>query len=364
MSQQGGGKEQGLAGDFGAILMGALLIMGGLYFFWMYNHEKVVSLSIMIREPILHLVGFISDRADMAASRVGRVDAEAMDFNAYKNMMSETGSIVRWFYLPLILGAIMYVFFNSFSSRFRKRHSMSSLAQQEKKIWPEISPVVNLDLVAEDPFKGKWAVSMSEREFARQHGLIEADGSINREKAARVFSMQMGPIWTGEKNLAPHVRALFAVFCMRIGGDSKGALAALRKIAVGFEKEPFNPDYSWVDEQIAKHGENELVKKAISRHAYVFTVMATLLQLARLDGVLASPMWIWLKPYDRKLFYVLNCVGRYADFVEVSGATAHWKMEKKVGMRVPFPCVEEAVKGLELALKDYCDDDYLEKIFE
>lgn len=364
MSQQGGGKEQGVAGDFGAILMGAVLIMLAIYMFWRYQHENVVALSIMIREPMVALVGLISDHAAMVAGKLQRVDPAEMEFPAYKGMMIETGGMVRWVYMPLIMGAVFYVFLNSFSSRFRKRHSMTTLVRQEKKIWPEISPVANLDLVADDPFKGKWAVSMSEREFARQYALIKSDGSIDRDAATKIFSTQLGPIWTGEKNLEPHVRALFAAFCMRIGGDQKGALANLRKVASGFGETPPNPDYSWVDEAIQKHGENELVKKTISRHAYVFTVMATLLQLARLDGVLASPMWIWLKPLDRKLFYALNCVGRYADFVEIAGLTAHWKMEKKLGMKVPFPCVDEAINGLERALKDYCDDDYLEKIFE
>lgn len=364
MSQQGNGKEQGLAGDFGAILMGAILVMVGVYVFWRYQHENIVALSIMMREPIVSLIGLVSDQAALMARKLDRVDPQAMEFEPYKNMMIETGSLVRWVYMPLIMGAVFYVFMNSFSSRFRKRHSMTSLVQQEKSIWPEISPVAKLDLISEDPFKGKWAVSMSEREFARQHALVKDDGTIDRVAAEKIFSTQMGPIWTGERNLEPHVRALFAAFCMRIGGDQKGALANLRKVAVGFGATPPNPDYSWVDEAIQKHGENELVKKTISRHAYVFTVMATLLQLARLDGVLASPIWIWLKPHDRRLFYTLNCVGRYADFVEIAGLTAHWKMEKKLGIRVPFPCVEEAINGLERALKDYCDDDYFEKIFE
>lgn len=364
MSQQGNGKEAGVAGDFGAILMGAVLIMIGAYVFWRYQHENVVRLSILMREPVVALIGIFSDNAAAMAAKLGRIAPDEMVFESYKGMMIQTGGVVRWFYMPLIMVVVFYVFLNSFSSRFRKRHSMKTLVQQEKKIWPEISPVANLDLISEDPFKGKWAVSMSEREFARQYSLVREDGTIDRTAAAKVFATQMGPTWTGERNLEPHVRAIFAALCMRIGGDQKGALAALRKVAVGFGETPPNPDYEWVDEAIAKHGGNELVKKTISRHAYVFTVMATLLQLARLDGVLASPMWIWLKPLDRRLFYALNCVGRYADFVEIAGLTAHWKMEKKLGMKVPFPCVDEAINGLERALKDYCDDDYLEKIFE
>lgn len=351
--------------DFGTILIAAVLILLGIYVLWVKQHANIVGAVIAVREPVLALMGFVSEPAARLAARLDAVDAAALEYEAFKALLGETGRMVRWLYLPVILGASIYVYFGGFSSRFRRRHTMKSLVLQEKKVWPEIAPVAHLDLVNEDMFKGKWAVSISEREFAHLHKLILPDGALDRERAARVFAAQLGPLWRGPEALKPHERALFAIFCMRVGEDLEGSLAALRRLALNFEKPPFKPDYSWVDAAIAKHIQNPLIQKTLARHAYVTTVMATLLQLSRSTlGVLATPMWIWLKPIDRRLFYVLNNVGRHGDFVEVAGVMAHWKTEKKLGMSLPTACISEAVNGLDKGLKDYCDDDYLEKIFE
>ena len=56
---------------------------------------------------------------------------------------------------------------------------------------------------------------------------------------------------------------------------------------------------------------------------------------------------------------VLNSVGRPTPFVEVCGAYAHWIAEKRLGLPLAVPMVEEAVNGLALGLGDvvYKPDD-------
>ena len=78
-------------------------------------------------------------------------------------------------------------------------------------------------------------------------------------------------------------------------------------------------------------------------HAYVGTLMASLLEIARIEGVLATAEFLWLKLVDRRLCYMLNSVGRQATIVEVAGLFAHWRSEK----RLERPLVKEAVTALE-----------------
>lgn len=73
---------------------------------------------------------------------------------------------------------------------------------------------------------------------------------------------------------------------------------------------------------------------------------------ARADGVQASSDFLWLKPIDRRMWYVLNTVGRQTPFVEAAGVFAHWRAEKEMGKRIVVPMVEEATNALELALKE------------
>lgn len=81
-------------------------------------------------------------------------------------------------------------------------------------------------------------------------------------------------------------------------------------------------------------------------------MLPSLLEFARQDGVLPSAEFLWLKPLDRRLWFLLNCVGRQTPFAEIAGAFAHWKAEKEFGKPLTVPMVEEAVNGLEIAVKE------------
>ena len=65
-------------------------------------------------------------------------------------------------------------------------------------------------------------------------------------------------------------------------------------------------------------------------NAYVYSFMATLLEVSRSDGVLASSEFLWLKPLDRRLWYVLNHVGRQTAVVEVAEQFLTGWLEKRL----------------------------------
>ena len=80
--------------------------------------------------------------------------------------------------------------------------------------------------------------------------------------------------------------------------------------------------------------------------------MASLLQASRDDGVVPSSEFLWLKPIDRRLWYVLNCVGRQTPYSEVAGPFAHWKAERAMKRKMLVPMVDEAIRALEIAIKE------------
>ena len=95
-----------------------------------------------------------------------------------------------------------------------------------------------------------------------------------------------------------------------------------------------------------------MVQKVIQSHAYVLTTMASMLEAAREDGVQASADFLWLKPLDRRMWYMLNTVGRQTPFAEVAGPFSHWTAEKEMGRKLLVPMVEEATNALDIALKE------------
>lgn len=105
-----------------------------------------------------------------------------------------------------------------------------------------------------------------------------------------------------------------------------------------------------INKIIEKNKNNEDVQKILKSHAYNSTVIAALIERARLGGVLPSCSCIWLKVEDRNLFYIFNNLGRYVSWVEVVGFWSHYSNEKNIKAPYPYPKIESGVEGIDEAL--------------
>ena len=65
-----------------------------------------------------------------------------------------------------------------------------------------------------------------------------------------------------------------------------------------------------------------------------------------------SAEFLWLKPIDRRLWYMLNCIGRQTPYPEVGGPFAHWRAEQVMGRPSLTPMIDEAIKALEGAIRE------------
>ncbi|WP_338924187.1 IcmP (DotM) (plasmid) [Pseudomonas silesiensis] len=96
---------------------------------------------------------------------------------------------------------------------------------------------------------------------------------------------------------------------------------------------------------------NIMSDERVSKHAYTFTALMSLLEAAREGATLAPSGLRWLKSRNRPLWYALNCVGKKVAYPEAAGTFAHWLLEKEAKMAIPHPEVTEAVEALRIALK-------------
>lgn len=280
------------------------------------------------------------------------------------------GTVVGdWLRIPIMLimfALAVLVYFSNATRVFRRRYTMQELAKSEKNNWPQILPVLNQDLLKTDIDKGPWAMALTPMQFSKRNRLLEElrperregmmrkdwdriEVVLKRGEANKQFALQLGPLWQSVDKLPPHTRALFAVFAARVNSDTDSAMKLLRQLNLSAVTKL---DLTGVDALIAKHINTKLVQKIIQSHAYVLTVMASMLEGAREDGVQASADFLWLKPLDRRLWYTLNTVGRQTPFIEVAGIFAHWISEKEAGRKLTVPMVEEATNALEIALKE------------
>lgn len=360
--QQGGGSDSG----FGPIWVMVALFVGA-FFVWKLAKAQIVKFVIYIDIFQAKVIGLFTDALDVDVTKMHLllIDPKSADLNDLLNYTELVGSYVCYPAMAIlfILGGILY--FGNVTLKFKKTYSMDTLRNQENRNWRQIIPVSKLDIVSESIDKGPWAMGQTPMEFAKAHNLLKKDdfapedpmnpgvpitAGVKRGEAKSVFTVQLGAAWEGFDMLPIHYLALAAVFAARINQDRDGAVKLLDTINESTRDDKIS--FMGAKALMKKHQDSALVQEIAGMHAYNITIMASLLEKAREDGVLASCDFLWLKTYDRRLWYMMNSIGRQTPYSEVGGPFAHWKAEKTMRRKSVMPMVDEAVKALEEAIKE------------
>jgi len=363
--QQGSGQSDNSLAPFWIIAAS----LATCFIVWQTLHAEIVQyfLKFKLQEAIFisYFTSSIDPLVNWLQSRPASSYAE-MTPSQLLQVSEMVGKYLRW---PILVAGVLlgiYIYQRSPRLKFRQTYSMQSLVSEEEDDWPQITPVVKLDLVKTHLDTGPWSSAMTPLQFVKKYKIfkelpaetteptlahkMQFYVSLLPDQAYRILSMQLGKVWTSIADLPIHVQALVAAFIAKGEGDTQVSAALLAQISRSSASGKL--DFSGVRALINKYGNKKKVQKICSSHAYMLTVMASLLQYARTDGVLSSADFLWLKPLDRPLWYMLNGVGRQTPFVEVAGPFAHWKAELEFGHPIQVPMVGEAVKALEAALKE------------
>lgn len=284
-------------------------------------------------------------------------DPSKVQWNDIVNLSDNVGRYLRYPVTVMLLGLAAYVYKRPIFARYSNTHDMQSLKKCENEIWPQITPVSQVDLVNTDIEKGEWAMAQTPLQFCKQNELLFNETKeettlwkLHEAQAHEIFVLQMGPLWRDPMTLPVQMRALIAVFCACAHRDRAAANRLLDQIAAQSASGKLN--FDGVDDLLKRYEESEILKWITVHHGFVYTAMATLLDLARKDGVLATAEFLWLKPVDRRLWFMLNSVGRQTACVEVAGPFAHWVAEKKLKRAIRIPMVKEAVSALSVSVDE------------
>lgn len=343
-----------------------ILLFVTAFLLWKVGHQYIVSAIFAINMLQAKAVHFFLGGEHLVNEMylMQTLDPSSVDWSQLMFLSKNVGNFTRYPIIIVFLLFVLLLYKSNVVMKYRKTHNMKTLQQQEQNNWTAIMPVVNVDLVSEDINKGPWAMALTPMEFARKYKLLrkedklldnplpgmEMTASIRKGDAKRVFTLQLGPYWDGFEYAPPQARALAAVFLARINRDRNAATTILETLNRTYAQGKI--DYSVADATLRKYKNEANIQEIIGKHAYLLTVLASLLENARLDGVVPSSEFLWLKPTDRRLWYMLNCVGRQTPFAEVAGPFAHWKAEKAMGRRSLVPMIDEAIKALEIAIKE------------
>lgn len=375
--QGGGGQQQGGDNSLDFLWLIALIVVT-LVSIWYFFQAQISAGVLYVRYyEILAVREFLTWWVDVTA-RFGLPEPNMqllnqwvayiksgpaeLSLNALINVSTVVGNYLRYPIMVLLGTLAVTVFFRNVGARFRMTYNMTTLKKSELQNWPQIMPIANLDLVNTPLDKAPWAMSLPPMKFCKHYKLIREDmkegkpiAILELDKTGRVMALQLGNLWPGIQHAPKHVQALFAIFAAKANHDGDTARKLVREIAgstVGGKK----PSFKGIRLPLIKYHNTKIVQRVVQRHAYTYTVMATLLELARTDGVLATSEYIWLKPLDRKLWYMLNSVGRQGAVPEIGGAFAHWLAEKQMGRPLKVPMVDQAVSALKIALDEIVYD--------
>ncbi len=366
-AQQGQGSSESSTNTLWLLAMGFCIIL----FIWYKYHGIIVYSYLLLKKFQLLILMNLSwilpesideDVLSMLEFVIANPDTE--DFGIISYISHQTGKYLAVLQAALVAVSFRFVWRKNAQLQYNKKYSMMDLARQEQENWPKIMPITGLNLIDIDVNEGPWAMALSPLQFAKKHDLIKVETVLDRkspwktegvkkmnlqkDRSHQVFLKQMGALWEGEYELPDHRRALFAIFLARIEHDHTGASDLIKTLAISYSKG--RPDFSLVNPLIQKHKNSKKGAECVQSHAFVMTVLSTMLKVARTDGVLASSDFIWLKPMDRELWYMLNTMGRQTPFCEVAGPYAHWKAEMELGRPLFRPIIAEATRALEESL--------------
>jgi len=342
---------------------------------WWLEKSIVLSVIFYIRHYEIELVKHVISGINFLGSLLGlpAITTPKLDYwqhfmavaDKKKVIFPQVGAISNafghWFRYPVmgvLVGFAAFMWFHNRASRFRHTYTMQTLKKCEVENWPQITPVISLNLLKKDLDKGPWAMAKLPLDFCKEHhllALVEGKGRAKEWRlktglTERLMVTQMGPLWQGVQALPIHVKVLLVIFVARAQRDHAIANKFLNQIAVSASHGQL--DFSGVTEQLVKYQDSKVIQWLEKRHAYVGTMMASMLEVARADGVLATAEFLWLKPVDRRLWYMLNSVGRQTPVVEIAGLFAHWLAEKKLQRPLRVPMVNEAVDALDAAVEN------------
>lgn len=332
-------QQQNQGDDWIWIIVGIALIFSII---WYVKHDWITNVWFRIKWAEASLLGFVlpgaAEQSALLASILSSPKAiHEVSFGDFLRIAK--GGMLPWGILTALgLGYLGYrIFMGNPRGKLSRKLNMDGLMDLQQAEFPYILPVSGLDLI-NDTSK-EWAPVMRpesqydnrgklvEAGFADVHGIIQSR-LFDRNKAMEVFLGQVGRPWPmSYKRLKKYECALFGVFAARIMRDKDSSRAALRQMAINMGpggNRSFDPGI----ELAKRYGNEQDVKDVISRHRFVTSVLAALLEDARVEGRLPSSEFIWLKPLDRNLWYLLNAIGRRVPSVEASGSFANFIAEK------------------------------------
>lgn len=349
-----------------------------------------------------------------AAARIAAIDPGAVSPSFAFAVLSKSARWYVWI-LGLPLGLLLFRLGSGISpaEHFRRTLGMRGLLREDMPFNPCVAPAVNWPggILNEPLDSGPWRAGRQPLQLCAEEGLLR-DGNgkripadelldstglaspsspwldpaatviFDRKRAAAYYAAAFREPWRGWENLPPYLKKLSCAFVLHALDRKKEAQRLLDEMSLSFRapEKGRNASFSFRPPffRPARRGRgyrldthlpgglagrmDALLKdpragEFLKPHSFWRdTALLALYEAARTKGVLPTAEFIWLRPVNRQLWYLLNNLGRRTAWPETAGLWAHYMTETAISRVDPLsrgiedPQVEEAVSALGRAL--------------
>ena len=265
--------------------------------------------------------------------------------------------------IALLIGAMgLWTLTAGPGTQYRRKMNIDSLIAVQSKNFPAIRPFIKVNPAKQPPRPPGahvpaelplFAEALGPEEWIAYNQIPIPDGNLDENATYIAFTKQLGPRWQGPLRLPPYKQVLLASFCLKAARKRKECDDMLGRLAICWSQEgklQLSRDKTLLKEARAVLKNKKIAGTVLSKcnqHAFQTTALLRGLQTAREEGgVLAPAQFVWLRGYDRHLWYPLNNLGRQAYHMESLGAMAHFKAEKITRRPIPKPKIDDAVNSI------------------
>ncbi|MCF6768443.1 type IVB secretion system coupling complex protein DotM/IcmP [Thiotrichales bacterium 19S11-10] len=339
----------GLALFIGGVLAALLL----LYY---YYHNDIVSFLFLIKTFELKLITVFSPSYQQLVNWTEQTLKSKVTLEDLYYLSLNVSTAFR---IPIVIvgfGLAALLYYRHPKARFKDKFSTNDISENMSNFFPAVLPVLGKNLQNKPLLEGAWSMALTPVEFAQKYNLIHSDNGKNtiiQDKAFLVLVNQLGERFTNHYELPLHRQMLFTAFITYINKDRISADSFLKDMAKHFSNPKKRSEILLTKKMntlLEKYAETSKVKKIINSHAYTYTVFTGLLWGARSSGIVSTSSFLWLKPLDRELWYVLNNIGRRAVYAEAGAVHAHYLAESRLKKAITYPMVTNAIAALQTSL--------------
>lgn len=365
-------KNTGYDNAMGWALMLAV-IFAILCLLWYFQSENIRSAIRWVRYAEMSAAklvlgdDFIVMKDGQEVASLGKIHefAGSIDktrLNAQNMELIGVGALspLRFFFTFIIAMMSFWALFRGPKALYRQKLDLNHLISRQAGNFPAIAPFVRFNPTNQPPRPPgapvpaelpAFAEALSPEEWIAYYDIPVPNGKVDPDAAARAFTKQLGPAWRGTMHMAPYKQILLAAFCLKAVRKRAEADEMLGQLSKSWSFEGgLKLDSSLISKARKVLRNRDLSGKTLTvcnQHAYENTVMVRALAIARQEGgVLAPAQFLWMRAFDRLLWYPLNNLGRQSNHMEALGAICHYKAEKMAQRPIPRPKMEDAVKSI------------------